>query len=77
MSGVQGHYHSRRGIMEWSFQGIIKLQIATIKGMDKVYVGNENQGNISHIGQRKIGFCHNSLTLKNVSVVPEIRKNLL
>ncbi|KAK4481427.1 hypothetical protein RD792_012318 [Penstemon davidsonii] len=46
-------------------------------GTDKVYVGNGALLDISHIGTASIPLGNKSLKLKNVLVVPEIKKDLL
>lgn len=46
-------------------------------GLDKIMVGNGHKLKITHIGDTVLHTDKNSVKLKNVLVVPEIKKNLL
>lgn len=50
---------------------------ASYNGPDKIFVGNDNLLEISHIGNLSLNVGHEKLVLDNVLVVPEIKKNLV
>ena len=52
-------------------------QLTTYKGLDKNFVGNGKGLQISHIGDTSLTTNHGKLKLKNVLVVPNLKKNLL
>ena len=52
-------------------------QITPYKGNDAIFVGNGEALRISHIGEARLKTKHRDLKLKNLLVVPEIKKNLL
>ena len=52
-------------------------QITPYKGNDAIFVGNGEALRISHIGETRLKTKHGDLKLKNLLVVPEIKKNLL
>ena len=49
----------------------------TYNGRDAIYVGNGNKLPISHTGNALLKTSHGNLKLKDVLVVPKLRKNLL
>lgn len=52
-------------------------RIKTYKGYDKILVGNGQGLQISHIGDTSLKTNHGNFNLKNVLVVPKLKKNLL
>ena len=50
--------------------------ILSYKGHDKIFVGNGQALNISHIGDISIKTDHDTLKLKDVLVVPQLKKNI-
>ena len=52
-------------------------QLKTYKGGDSLYVGNGDSLDITHIGEGDIYSKNGKLKLKNVLIVPDIKKNLL
>ncbi|KAK9195847.1 hypothetical protein WN943_003975 [Citrus x changshan-huyou] len=51
--------------------------ITSYKGHDKIIVGNGQGLNISHVGNISLNTNHGTLKLKDVLVVPQLKKNLL
>ena len=52
-------------------------QITPYKGNDAIIVGNGEALRVLHIGEARLKTRHRDLKLKNLLVVPEIKKNLL
>ena len=52
-------------------------KLKTYKGGDSLYVGNGDSLDITHIGEGDIYTENGKLKLKNILIVPEIKKNLL
>ena len=52
-------------------------QRPTYKGNDAIFLGNGEALRISHIVKARLKIKHRDLKLKNLLVVPEIKKNLL
>ena len=52
-------------------------KLKTYKGGDLLYVGNGDSLDITHIGEGDIYTENGKLKLKNVLIVPDIKKNLL
>ena len=51
--------------------------ITSYKGHDKIIVGNGQGLNISHVGNISLNTNHGTLKLKDVLVVPQLKKNFL
>ena len=52
-------------------------KIFSYKGHDKIFVGNRQKLDISHIGNISIKTKYGPLLLKDVLVVPQLKRNLL
>ena len=55
----------------------MQSKIKNYKGNETIFIGNGESLNISHIGEGKIQTNNGILNLKNVLIVPDIKKNLM
>lgn len=78
MNQIDDQIYADSGATSHIINNLGKLKsIVPYKGHDKIFAGNGQGLQISHIGNASLKTDYGDLHLKNVLVVPKIKKNLL